>query len=171
MSQVEEERPVLVEEAPKSSRSLAARMNAKRKRREQQTTEIFPVPGWEEMLAVELKVVGSSTQDRIAEFHESVPNQSERLARTMADHIVHATVGFYEVDDEGERHELEPTFSWVTAAKGPHPKLSADTQNRAALRLLVDDNLKYLWAAWQKWMLSRGSQIDEELGRDFQATR
>lgn len=161
---VDVQEPMLPERPPVS---LAERMAAKRDRKERQQTEIFPVPGWGEMLAVELRALGTKKQDRLGSQHEAHPDPNERVQLTMADHIVNATVKFYEVNAEGDRRELEPTFSWLTAAKGPYPDMDPSTTSRSALRLLIEDHLKWLWAAWQQWMQNRGAETDQELQRDF----
>lgn len=148
--------------------SLQDRMQERRSSLEQITTEVFDVPRWSDILAVELKYLGYKTMRSIAQKHQRVKDPTVSEMRVAADHLLRATVGFYEV--KGEKKVPAEGMTWLSLARSVI-KLPEDASPRVALVGLVGDTQTvFLWQEWQEWMKGERVRIDTEVGRDFQTT-
>jgi hypothetical protein len=148
--------------------SLEARVAERREKLEQQTTELFDVPGFEDIFQVELRVVGGKRQHAILTEHERVHDEYQKLIRSGADMLLAATVAFHAVvDAEGNTQPAEGA-TWKALARAAHPDLPDTVKGRVALlRLLGENGVFDLVAAWRTWMKTRGQKINRELEKDF----
>jgi hypothetical protein len=150
--------------------SLAARMKRRGQQLEDQRTEIFEIPGWEDILAVELRLLGYEESRRIGQrLVRSVRDETLRELYSYADQIIAATERFYEIDGD-RRTPVERT--WVQLARDGCPaKLPEDlTARQAMIALVKDRRVATLFVRFEEWMQGERPQIDEEVVRDFGMT-
>jgi hypothetical protein len=162
------------EEEGASIDSLEARMAQRAKQIEEQTSDIFPVPLWEDMLAVELRFVGWTTGLRkIVERHKKVRDPAVNELYIAADQVLLATEGFYMVS-EGPKGEVrtKANTTWVQLARATGKKLPDNLSARQAMvALMGDTNVLFLWNTWQDWMRSERGTLEEEVVQDFSTTQ
>lgn len=163
-----------LDEPVASSGSLRSRMQSKQTATAERHTEFFPVPNWEDMVEVELRVLGWRTMRKIAERHRKIRDTALQELYTAADQIITATEAFYELDGE---KQTKVDMDWVSLAKagegnrGVKPLPENVTPRQAVLALVVHDTrLMYLWQEWQDWLKSVRPEVDEEVVRDFSTT-
>jgi hypothetical protein len=150
--------------------SLAERMDVKRKQVESRTTIIMDIPGWEDVLAVEFQVLSWEAMKNLAKRHRRLQNDALQELYTAADHLIAATVAFYENRPDGSRERIEDG-SWVGLARNVKP-LKADATDRQGLLLLMRDSPTiFLWSDWQEWLKTRKEDVDDEVMEDFTLTR
>ncbi len=154
--------------------SLHARMRARAKELEAQRTEIFPVPGYAQVLAVELRPLDWDTISKRAAALEKVTARDPALGALYfaADQLVAATVGFYEVLEDGRRNPIDT--SWVGLANGVRDQFPEDgTPRMAILALFSEPTSKLIMFVeqFQAWANGERNVITEELARDFEMTR
>jgi hypothetical protein len=154
------------EAPPAHDGSLAARMERRRQAVEQQNTEKFPVPGWDDVVAVELRPLGWKLMRQLGERNKRIRDEATRELYTVADQLIRATVGFYEVVGE----EMRPTnHTWQTlAAAGKGAEY--DTPRKALLALIQDSMVPELWQEWREWQKAIGREAEEEVSADFATT-
>lgn len=149
--------------------SLAARMKRRGAELENQRTEIFPLPGWDEILAVELRVLGYEESRKIGRKLTRMRDETLQELYSFIDQIVAATEGFYEIDGD-RRTPIDKTWMDLARAAAAH-KLPEDlTPRRAVLSLLGDRRVAYLFSDWEEWMKGERQEVDEEVMRDFGTT-
>lgn len=175
MSDVIKEPEVTVIKEPEegsSSReagSLAERMEKRAGELERTVSAIFPLPTWEDILAVELRLVGWESLRRIVTKHERHRVEAIRELYVAADQILMSTEAFYEIK-ENDRERVETT--WQDLARATGRKFGPDLTSRQALIALVGDtNVAILWRDWQEWMTTRRPEVDEEIAQDFGTTQ
>lgn len=165
MSQVEE-----VAEHP--SGSLAGRMAARRKELQEVRAEVFPFPGWESMLAVEMQVLGYEALSRIGERHKTVRLKWQRELYIGVDILIAATTGFYEVAPDGSRKRISD--SWIDLARTAFPDSPEDMTTRQAFFVLLPEKETLRigdWLEeWKEWATVERQEVDEEVARDFGGT-
>lgn len=148
--------------------SLASRMQARAAELQKQRTEVFTIPGWRTLLAVELKPLGFTAMDRINSRNERERNETTRKLYNMADQIIAATMGFFEVHGD-DREPIEDT--WVSLASRLPDAPDGMTPRQALLFLLGGDQFAHvLFLEWQAWALELQDEVDEEVERDFGRT-
>lgn len=148
--------------------SLAARMQARAEELQKQKTEVFTLPGWRDMLAVELKPLGFTAIDRINRRNERERNETTRKLYNMADQIIAATMGFFEVNKD-DREPIEDT--WISLANRLPDAPDGLTPRQALLFLLGGDKFVHvLFLEWQAWALELQDEVDEEVEGDFDQT-
>lgn len=148
--------------------SLEARVAERRKQLEQRTTELFDVPGFEDVFQVELQMVGWKRLRQIAAQHERVHEESQKELRTAADQLLAATVGFHAIVDEDGNTQSAEGVSWKGLAQAYDSKLDETTRGRVALlRLLGETQTVFLWNDWQTWMKTGSGKVERELEKDF----
>lgn len=147
--------------------SLSSRMARRQEALSQQQTEKFPLPGWEDMLAVELRTVSTKAKQAVASRNSKIRNENERQLFAAIDVIITATVAFWRVTPDG----YEPLDDdWVSLAQRlPHPP-DGLTPRRAFLFLLPDHRLDTFFYEYHQWSESVGGDIDQEVVRDFEKT-
>lgn len=156
-------------EAVEASNSLSARMERRSQELASQVSEIFEIPGWDEILEVELRLMGWEALRKIGIRNQKVKGVPMQELYTSVDQIVAGTEKFYELDDEGNRKPIKDT--WTSLARRTGKNLPQDlTPRQAVLALVGDTRVMTLYNAWQEWMKGERSQADEELVRDFERT-
>lgn len=149
--------------------SLSARMRRRAHELETQITEVFPIPGWEDLIGVEMRSLSYQTQRHIEDRNVRVRETSTRELYTMADKLVTATEGLYELSGN-EKRALDDT--WQTLARRAFKSLPETlTPRQALLKIVGDDRLAYLFSEWLEWGRSVRPGIDQDVTRDFETTR
>lgn len=152
--------------------SLKDRMAARAEVLERQQTEVFEVPGWGDLFAVELRALSYRTMRRVQARNERVHDEADRELYNMADQIVLATEGFVEVNEDGTREPSEGA-TWVGWVEAAYPDEAPDggwTPRQAVLKLITDKRIHFFTGQWVEWAQSVRSDVDEEVGRDFDVT-
>lgn len=153
-----------------SGPSLADRMRYQADLMASQRSMIFPVPGYQSMLAVELRALSLEATGRIAERHKRIQVETQRTLMVGCDIILSATEKFYEIAEVGlQMRELEG-YNWDRFAqevKGADPNISSRAK---LLTLLGDVNVTLLIRLWDEWMSSEKIEIDKEVVEDFAST-
>ena len=151
--------------------SFDARMQERRVQREQRTTQIFDVPGFEDLFQVEMQVVGYKRMADIALKHQRQRDESLQALYIAADQVLAATVGFHKVRDDGRGIEEAEGATWLTLAHAFDPQLGPDTRPRVAvIRLLDGPGVLALNNDWYAWNTRGNGTVDRELGLDFLTT-
>ena len=146
--------------------SLRARMRARAEELEARTTEIFPVPLWDAVLAVELKVISWAKTEEIIEKHQRVTSQ---MLSTAAAEILAATVGFWEIKEEGELERIEDATTWRQIANDLAGKMiSENVPDRVAvIAVASDQGAIALNALYRQWLGGANVGISDQVRRDF----
>jgi hypothetical protein len=150
--------------------SFEARMQERRREREERTTELFEPPGFEDLFRVELQALGFKALSDIVMSHKRQRDESLQNLYINADIVLAATVGFYRVMPDESLDAIEDA-SWVRIARIPYPELDEMTRPRVALiRLLEGQGVATLANDWNEWNTRGNAQIDRDLRRDFSVT-
>lgn len=148
--------------------SLSDRMEARAAELQGEQTETFDLPGWEGIIAIELKSLGYGAIRTIQKRNERERNATMREVYNMADQIIAATMGFKEVKGS-EETPIED--SWITLAQRRKDCPDGATPRIALLFLLDGDKrVHYLYTQWIAWASGITADIEEEVGRDFSRT-
>lgn len=148
--------------------SLSERMQERAAELQREQTEKFDLPGWRDMLAVELKPLGFTTIRNLQRKNERERNETTREVYNMADQIIAATVGFHEVDGSKET-PIEDT--WVTLAKRLPDCPDGATPRQALLFLLDGDKwVHFLYIKWMEWASTVQPEVEKEVEQDFAQT-
>jgi hypothetical protein len=151
--------------------SFEARMQERRVQREQRTTELFDVPGFEDIFRVEMQVVGFKPMSDIALRHQRNRDDGMRALAIAAEQVMAATVAFHLIRDDGTTAPAEGDPSWVDMARAYDPTLDAMVRPRVALiRLLEGPGVLALNNEWFEWNTRGNQQVDKELAADFSTT-
>jgi hypothetical protein len=153
--------------------SFEDRMQEVRKQREQRTTEMFEVPGFEHLFEVEMQVLGVKKMNDIAFKHTRVRDDSMRALYVEADQVMAATVAFHKFRGDGSGEtDLAEGMTWMDAARAYDPNLSVTVSPRAAIIRLLDDGkgLGELHGSWYTWNTRGNESVEKELGQDFMET-
>lgn len=149
--------------------SLAQRMQSRSQELERQVTEVFDIPGWEDILSVELRLMGWQVLRGIGQRNRKVKQVALQELYTAIDSIITATSQFYEV--QGERRVTLEGDTWISLARRTGKKLPDElTQRQAVLALVGDTRVMVLYNEWQEWMQGERREVDEEVMRDFETT-
>jgi len=162
-----------VEETSAEPGSLAERLQQRSKELETTISAVFPVPTLDDILAVELRLVGWESLRRIVTKHERNQVPAIRELYVAADQIVLGTEGFFEIlDSEGPQRRRKVDHTWQDLARATGKNLPQEVTPRQALIALVGDtNVAILWQQWQEWMTTRRPEVNEEVGKDFGQTQ
>ena len=140
-----------------------------------QLEEVFPVPGWESVAAVRLRVVGFEALDKIVMRHQRVRNQAMQKLYTAADQLLIATTGFYEVVDgtiPAPSEDPVEGMTWSTLARAGIKTLGMEaTPRQAMIRLVGDERLPFFWNDWLEWVKSERNDPEDDILKDFPTTR
>jgi hypothetical protein len=149
--------------------SLGDRMAARARELDDQATERIPLPGYVDMLELELRSLGWDTVRRVTSRHERRRDPAIRDLYTAADMLLAATVAFHEVGG------VPLQSGWVDLARNVRPNLPEDvTPRQAVLSLLRADRTTAvidLWNEWSEWNNAARVTLGEELDEDFTTTR
>ena len=151
--------------------SFEARMQERRRQREQRSTELFTPPGFEDLFRVELRVVGYRRLADISLRHQRQADEGMQALYIAADQLLEATVAFHMLTDDGRLEPIEDG-TWVTVARAFDPNLDQTTRPRVALIRLLGDGMGVirLHADWNEWNTSGNAKVDRELAEDFPET-
>jgi hypothetical protein len=154
-----------------SEGSLRDRMRQRAAEMERHRTERFPVPGYADVLEVELRTLSWESVRKITDRHMRIREQGTRDVYTAADTLLTATVGFWEMDDTGHREPVDT--SWMALAQGVvHHFPEGGTARQALLSLITPSSrVIVLWNDWGDWNNAERTTIGEDLGEDFTTTR
>lgn len=156
------------EQVDASSGALSDRMAVRADQLEKNQTEWFPIPGYEDVLEVELRALGYKTIRATIRRNEKIRDPDVQEVVSMADQIAKATVGFREVLPGGKTRQIDD--DWVRLAKRlPNCPDDVDTR-RAVLFLVTDKRIAFLVQDWAEWARSVRKDVDEEVAADFAVT-
>lgn len=162
-------------EAPKRSvgiDSLRERMADRTEDVARKFTKIWPIPGWEDYVAVELRML-SYRETRLIYKRAEMETKDEVTAELygIADQVITATEGFHLIDDRGGFDPIEGA-SWMDVARSmPNANLPEDMTPRQALFALVGDRTLALWfSEFDGWQRRGGRDVGEQVMRDFGTT-
>jgi hypothetical protein len=149
--------------------SLSARMDRRAEELQQQTSERFPIPGYEGIVEVELRAIGHKVESAVHHRLKRVRDTALRELYAMADTLIVATVGFHEIRPDGSSRPIDD--DWIRLAKRRADCPDTVTPRQALLFLATDKRLKYLFVDWQQWAaLTNEADVVEELVEDFVTT-
>jgi hypothetical protein len=80
--------------------SLSVRMERRHEELSRQQTEKFPLPGWEDLLEVELRPLGMRAATKIVQRNQRTRDEATRSLYVTCDLLLTATVGFHQVAGE-----------------------------------------------------------------------
>ena len=153
---------------PKDS-SLAERMAARSEQLSKQTTGRFPLPGWEDILEVELRALGYKALRRSLTANERIRDEATREIYAMADQVLTATVAFWEVPaNGGEPRQLDDTWQSLAGRLPDCP--DGATPRQALLFLVGDKRIHFLIQEWGEWAKNADKQVEDEVQQDFAVT-
>jgi len=156
-----------------SDGSLRARMQARRDELDSIRSHVFEVPRWEDVLAVELRLISLKRQIGVIEKHEKVRDTATKLLYTAADQLLLCTVGFYEVtesEDGEQRREPLEDMTWVKLALNLHPEADTLTPRQALIAVVGAEQILPLTNDWMEWMRGARPEQDREMRKDFTTT-
>lgn len=159
-----------LEEPESASPSLANRMAKRQQELARQATRRFPVPGWEDVLEVELQPVGTKRSVQIAQRAQRARDDGTRQLYMTADMLLQATVGFWELPENGGRSKRLDGEDWVSLARRLDGCPDNPTPRQALFFLIPDERLLPWYAEWEQWMVSSSRDVDGETMRDFDRT-
>jgi hypothetical protein len=156
-------------EQPVAMGSLAGRIKARREELESETTRVFPLPAYEDVLGVELRMLSWERLRHIASMHERERNAALRELYTAADSVLYASEQMHGIDPNGGTAPI--TLGWLDVAREAGHKLPEDaTLRQAMLALIRDVGVVRLYADWQAWLSGERQRTDEGVVRDFGTT-
>jgi hypothetical protein len=162
--------PEAVEEPQTRDDSLSGRMKQRAEQLSAQKTEIFDVPGFEGIVAVEFRMLSYERSRKIGQANDKVRSVAMRELYNMADQLVIATERFYEVMPDGTRKPVN--HDWVSLARGglDRPLPAGLTPRQALLAVVGDRRVSFLYGEWEDWQRGERTEIDSEVVRDFEVT-
>jgi hypothetical protein len=159
------------ERSDSGGNALKDRMARRSDELQKTQAEWFGIPGWDDLLEVELRALSYGTSRRIQLANEKVRQPELKELYNLADQIVAATEGFREVlpaDDAPSYRTLED--DWMDLARRL-PDCPQDlTPRRAVLFLVGDKRLPFLIQEWGEWAKHVHKGVAEEVVRDFATT-
>lgn len=157
--------------------SLQERLQKRATEIEHTVSAVFPIPTLDDILAVELRIVGWEALRKIVTKHERNQVPAIRELYVAADQLLAGTVGFFEVVDlstaeNGAPRRRKVEYTWQDLARATGRPMPQDlTPRRALIALIGDTNVAILWQQWQEWMTTRRPDVDEEVAQDFGTTQ
>jgi hypothetical protein len=148
--------------------SLRSRMQLRAEELERITTERFPLPGWEDLLEVELRVSGLRAATKIAQRNARIRDEGTKNLYVMCDLLLGATVGFWQLSPDETRKSIQA--DWVSLARNLDGCPENPTPRQAMIFLLKEHRVPWLYADWETWMRSAQTEVDEELAADLGPT-
>jgi hypothetical protein len=171
MSEFDETQELGELEEPDEPKPIDSSLRSRRQHRSEElskvTTEVFPLPGWEDLLEVELRVQGIRAATLASKHNERVRDEGTRSLYIMCDLLLRATVAFWQVTSNGSK---PVEGSWVELAKNLEDCPPSPTPRQAMIFLLKEHRIPWLYANWETWMRTAKVEIDEEIARDFTPT-
>lgn len=136
--------------------SLAARVAERRKAISNAKARIFPVPGFEDIMGVELRPLNPNEGETIAERLDKIPDEREKLRRFASEIIIKATCRFFGISEDGEWEEDEHAtwrslFTDMEQAQG-RPAPDPSIPERACLvGVLKTQHINLLFNEYTEW--------------------
>jgi hypothetical protein len=152
---------------PATGDSLSARMAQRASMLRKQRTEWFPVPGWADLLEVELRAVPFEVSARIVDRNQRVRDPALQKLYITADTLLVATMGFRQLTANGP---VEIEDDWGQLAQRLPDCPDAPTRRQAMLFLVPSDRLLSWSADYQRWADQEGNDVDREVAEDFGPT-
>lgn len=151
--------------------SLRARMAEHTESVTRRHTKVWPVPGWEDRVAVELRMLTYRETRMIYKRLERERDEITSELYGVADQIILATEGFHLVDEHGETEPINGA-TWMDVARSiPDANLPEDLTPRQALLAVVPDTaLNWFYVEYSRWQRAGGREVGEEVMRDFKMT-
>ncbi|HEY1437367.1 MAG TPA: hypothetical protein VGG82_07680 [Casimicrobiaceae bacterium] len=147
--------------------SLAARIAQRRDELERREDDLIDVPGFEDVFKLQVKPVGSKSQQRIVDRHERIHDKALRGSYINADILVAATVGFWEVMPNGTPESVEG-ITWKDVAMSKRPELGPELTHRQALLAVIPDHMLNLFATnYMDWLRGTEVSVSKDLEKDF----
>jgi hypothetical protein len=151
--------------------SLEARARRRVQELENEQTEIFEVPGWQDILGVELRLIGWEEGRKIGSRLRKVKPEAIRELYIMCDLILAATDGLHEILPHGGTKQSRHTWTSLAQAVLPPSELPDNlTPRRALLAIVNDKRIPALYAVWQNWSGGARAETIEEVVEDFGTT-
>lgn len=151
--------------------SLEARARRRHQQLEQEQTEIFEVPGWQDILGVELRLIGWEEGRKIGQRLRKVKPEALRELYIMCDLILAATDGLHELLPGGGSRRSRHTWVSLAQAVLPAGELPDNlTPRRALIAIVGDKRVPALYAVWQNWSGGAREEVTEEVVEDFGKT-
>jgi hypothetical protein len=154
--------------------SLSARMEKRADALQIDSSEKFEIPGYEGLLAVELRRLGYRTVKQIQKANARVKDEAMRDIYNIADQIARATIGLFQImgtDADGDTIYKELNDSWIDLAHRLPNSERIDTTRKAILFLTGGDQRIHFFAnEWGAWQQSGKQDEDQEVRRDFTTT-
>jgi hypothetical protein len=162
--------PVDPVEAQPASASLSSRMAQRQEELNANETERFPLPGWDDMLEVELRALGYRAIRKTMEDNSRIRDEATRELCSFADQLVKATVGFHEIPEGGGKSQpIED--DWVDLARrAPNCPTRNLTPRVAVLFLVGEKRIHFLVQDWAKWAKTVRKDVDRAVMEDFEGT-
>jgi hypothetical protein len=148
--------------------SLRARMQQRAEDLSKITTERFAVPGYDDLLEVELRIVGMRSAAKINKRNERVRDEGTKQLYLLCDLLLTATVQFWQRLSDDRSRPL--TEGWVELAQMVDGCPDRPTPRQALIFLVKEHRVPQLAAEWETWMTSARSDADKELAEDFAPT-
>jgi hypothetical protein len=151
--------------------SLRERMAGRTEEVQRQYTKVWPIPGWEDKVAVELRMLSYRETRMIYKIAEREKDEITGELYGIADQIIRATEGFHLVGEDGETEPIAGA-TWMDVARSmPGANLPEDLTPRQALFAVISDRtLALFFAEWEGWQRRGGRDVGEEVMRDFERT-
>lgn len=156
--------------------SLADRMKARRASLEKQKTEVFEVPGYEGIFAVEYRMLGWSRIRQITRGHAQVKDPGQRELNSAVDTLLVATVQLLEVTATGHKPVSGGWLDLARALQDPSDpeavKLPNNPTPQHALLAIfgVEARVMTHYGEYESWLNGQRQRVDEDVVRDFERT-
>jgi hypothetical protein len=147
--------------------SLAARAQARRAQLSAKRTVTLPVPGYQDMLSVEYRVLTYAETKRIVARNERIREEAVQDLTNYADQLIAASVTAYELPS---KRELGAGWT-LSLCKEMGVEIGEGMTTRQALFSVLDDILLFKhYMEYMEWMQGAEADIDSEQSEAFPAT-
>jgi hypothetical protein len=151
--------------------SLASRVAARAAELEQQQTEVFPVPGWADILGAEFRLIGWKEARKISKQSERIRDDATRELYVMLDLMIAGTVALHEFDEK-TGNPVATNHTWTSLARAVLPGIGKAvpdplTTRRALIALIGEPMIPPLYAMWQNWSGGSRGTVDKGVVEDF----
>jgi hypothetical protein len=151
--------------------SLRARIEARRKARQSQTTTTIDVPGYEGILAAEYRVLPWQTIRKNVTRHERQRDEGLREIYVAADGLLMACENLWEIKPDDTKVSLDVVWGIAAAQKLGIEVTPGMTARQALMAIFeVDSRIVGHYSELVSWQQGENQELDEELARDFTTT-
>lgn len=149
--------------------SLQERMRKRSEELRSDRTEVFGIPGYDDIVAVELRTLSTETSLRIQNKNEKTKDLPMKVMYNWADQILAATVVLHQVN--GEETKPWPDMTWIELARMSFENTQPDLTSRQALLLMMGNTLQTFMTEWITWSQEITPELNKEVGLDFVKTK